>query len=357
MRIILGNTISTYYEAFEARYMERNYAIDFVKFFAILAVVIIHTFPDNDKLGYFILDNVSRFAVPFFFAASGYLFSLKVNDHPDSFSYFKKYVTKILKIYFSWLVFYFTYDVVRLFITNQGERSKYFNELTALNLLYYGQGTSGYQLWFVISLVWSIAIVYLFFRLKRVKLLLIIAFCLNLLGLFGQSYSVFDELPVSTTRAALYVSLFYTTVGFWLASVQTWRKYNRRIYFYLFCLFTLLQVLEGYLLEKGLDAKHGEYFFSTIFLTLFLFLFALSSPHLGKGSLITKIGGNSLGIYAIHVFCIDMIDVMFKKFGLVQGTQNFILNLLDAFLVFTLSYLTYQFLQRVKKRFRLMKNA
>ncbi|WP_430871731.1 acyltransferase family protein, partial [Escherichia coli] len=57
--------------------MQRNYAIDFIKFFAILAVVIIHTFPSNDQLGYFVLDNLSRFAVPFFFVASGYLFSLK----------------------------------------------------------------------------------------------------------------------------------------------------------------------------------------------------------------------------------------------------------------------------------------
>jgi surface polysaccharide O-acyltransferase-like enzyme len=286
--------------------------------------------------------------VPFFFAASGFLFSLKVNDNSDHFSYFKKYVTKILKIYVSWLIFYFTYDIVRLLITNQDELSKYFDGLTALNLLYYGQGTSGYQLWFVISLVWSIAIVYLFFRLKRVKLLLIIAFCLNLLGLFGQSYSIFDELPVSTTRAALYVSLFYTTMGFLLASVQTWRKYNGRIYFYLFCLFTILQVLEGYLLEKGLDAKHGEYFLSTIFLTLFLFLFALSNPPLGKSLFITKIGANSLGIYAIHVFFIDMIDIFFERIGLEQGTHNLLLNLVDAFLVFTLSYSTYKLIQSVK---------
>jgi fucose 4-O-acetylase-like acetyltransferase len=334
--------------------MERNYAIDFVKFFAILAVVIIHTFPGNDKLGYFILDNVSRFAVPFFFAASGYLFSLKVNNHPDSYSYFKKYVTKILKIYFSWLIFYFTYDIVRLFFTNQDELSKYFDGMTALNLLYYGQGTSGYQLWFVISLVWSIAILYFFFRLKKVKLLFIISLCLNLLGLFGQSYSVFDELPVSTTRAALYVSLFYTTMGFWFASIQRFPKLN---YFYLFCFFLITQIFEGYWLEKGLDAKHGEYFFSTIFLTVFLFLFALSSPKLGKGSLLTKIGANSLGIYAIHVFFIDMIDILFKKLRLEQGSHHLFLNLLDAFLVFTLSYIAYQLLQYGKKRMLINKEG
>ena len=72
--------------------------------------------------------------------------------------------------------------------THKHELSKYFEELTTLNLLYYGQGTSGYQLWFVISLAWSITILYLFFRLKKIMLLLILGLCLNLLGLFGQSY-------------------------------------------------------------------------------------------------------------------------------------------------------------------------
>ena len=335
--------------------MQRNYAIDYIKFFAIVAVVIIHTFPGNDQIGYFVLDNLSRFAVPFFFAASGYLFSLKVSDNPQSFSYFKKYVTKILKIYFSWLIFYIIYDVLRMMVTNgntQAELSKYMDNLTALNLLYYGQGTSGYQLWFVISLVWSIVILYLFFRLKRVKLLLVTAFCLNLLGLFGQSYSIFDKLPVSTTRAAIYVSLFYTVLGFWLATVQSWRKYNGRIYFYLFCFFTVLQVLEGYWLQKGLDAKHGEYFFSTILLTLFLFLYALSNPNLGKGLLITRIGGNSLGIYAIHVFFIDMVDIFFEKIGVEQSTHNLMLNLVDALLVFVLSYAAYHLIQSAKHSLR-----
>jgi len=96
--------------------MKRNYAIDFIKFFAILAVVFIHTFPSDNQMGYFVLDNLSRFAVPFFFVASGYLFGLKVSDNTLSFAYFKKYITKILKIYVSWLIFYAGYDVVRILL-------------------------------------------------------------------------------------------------------------------------------------------------------------------------------------------------------------------------------------------------
>lgn len=333
--------------------MERNFAIDFIKFFAILAVVIIHTFPSNDQLGYFFLDNFSRFAVPFFFAASGYLFGLKVMNTPKSFAYLKRYLLKILKIYVSWLLFYMAYDVIKILISDGNtELTKYMEGLTPLNLFYYGQGTSGYQLWFVISLVWSTAILFLFFRLKKITLLLIIGFCLNLLGLFGQSYSIFDPLPVSTTRAALYISLFYTTLGFWFASNKTIRPFHQKSYFYLFLIFAALQFAEGYVLEKWLDARHGEYFLSTVFLTVFLFAFALSNPQLGKGRFLTKLGANSLGIYAIHVFFIDLNDMVFKKIGLEPSSHNLILNLFDALIVFSLSYIAYQLLQHLKNATR-----
>src|SRR5574342_709618 len=127
--------------------MERNYAIDFIKFFAILAVLVIHTFPSDNQLGYFILDNFARFAVPFFFAASGYLFGLKVINNPKSLAYFKKYTIKILKIYVTWFVFYMAYDVLKILL-NAGnvpsELTKYIDGLTPLNLFYYVQGTTCY---------------------------------------------------------------------------------------------------------------------------------------------------------------------------------------------------------------------
>ncbi|MEH7493222.1 acyltransferase [Neobacillus niacini] len=333
--------------------MERNYTIDFIKFFAILAVVIIHTFPSDHQLGFFILDNFSRFAVPFFFVASGYLFGLKVIDNPNSAAYFKKYLIKILKIYVSWLVFYICYDVIRIFINggnDNHELSKYFEGLSVLKLLYYGEGTSGYQLWFVISLAWSIVTLYLFYRLKNLILLLVLGLCLNLAGLFGQSYSIFFEMPI-TTRDALFIGVFYTTVGFWFAFASPFKKYRsfgKKSYFFWFCFVTVLQASEGYWLEKVLSAKHGEYFIMTIFLTVFLFLFTVNNPELGKGFWISKIGANALGIYAVHVFFIDIVDILLSTFGLGHVSHNLLWNVIDTFLVFTLSYITYLFIQNLK---------
>ncbi|MEO2076999.1 MAG: acyltransferase [Bacillus sp. (in: firmicutes)] len=336
--------------------MERNYAIDFIKFFAIVAVVVIHTFPSDDKIGFFLLDNFSRFAVPFFFVASGYLFGLKVKNNPQPAGHFKRYVIKIQKIYVSWLLFYIGYDILRIALSGgdvKHELTKYINELTPLNLFYYGHGTSGYQLWFVISLAWSMSVVYLFLRLRKITLLLILSLCLNIAGLFGQSYSMFADLSVTSTRDALFIGLFYTTLGCWFAYrlpfIQTW-NFEKKTYLSLIGFFFILQAAEGYFLTKVLLAKQGEYFLSTIFLTVILFLFIANHPQLGKGVWITKIGGNALGIYAVHVLLIDIVDMVFNTFGLENFSHYLLWNLLDAFLVFTLSYLIYRFLQQIKPR-------
>ncbi len=73
-------------------------------------------------------------------------------------------------------------------------------------------------------------------------------------------------------------------------------------------IFFTIQVVEGYLLEKILSGSHGEYFISTIFLTAFLFLFALNNKTLGKDLFITKVGGRALGIYIVHVVFIDIFE-------------------------------------------------
>ncbi|USK34466.1 acyltransferase [Bacillus sp. F19] len=337
--------------------MERNYAIDFIKFFAIFAVVVIHTFPLDSQIGLFILDNLSRFAVPFFFVASGYLFGIKILNTRESVVYFKRYVIKIAKIYVCWLIFYTIYDVLVIYQSDsnvQQKLMKYFDEFTMLNLLYFGKGTSGYQLWFLTSLIWSIIILFIFYRLKKINVLLILSFILNIIGLFGQSYSMFCKISIST-RDAIFFGLFYITLGFFFAfnsQIIKSLKINANIYLYLFFVFSFLQVMEGYILEKLLSGSHGEYFISTIFLTVFLFSFALNNKQLGKGLFITKVGSNALGIYIIHVFFIKIVEMGVNTWGLKSMTENLIWTLLYTLFIFFISYFAYSFLQYLKQSFR-----
>lgn len=128
-------------------------------------------------------------------------------------------------------------------------------------------------------------------------------------------------------------------------------KINGTIYLYLFIVFSFLQVMEGYILEKIFSGSHGEYFISTIFPTVFLFSYALHNKQLGKGLFITKIGSNALGIYIIHVFFIKLIDIGVNNLGLKSMTENLIWTQLYTLFIFVISYIAYSLIQYSKQAF------
>ncbi|KZE66123.1 hypothetical protein AWM68_07035 [Fictibacillus phosphorivorans] len=335
--------------------MERIYSIDFIKFFAIFAVVLIHVFPLNGFTGYFIIDNAARFAVPFFFSASGYFFAQKMKSEEAPFHYFKSYVIKLIKLYFVWLLFYTCYDVLLVLLNGVAVKEKlikYFEHFTLLNLFYYGKGTSGYQLWFLTALIWSTIILFLFLRFKQMKLLFWFSLGLNLLGLLGQAYTMFIKFPINSTRDAMFFGLFYTTLGVMFALNNRFsglKKLNGRTFLGLALIGIAVQAMEGYILDKVLSGSHGEYFFSTILLTAFLFLFALHYKSLGKGLYLTKVGANALGIYIIHVFFLDVFNKFIKVLNLEGLSENFFWNLFYTLFIFTVSYFFYDFLQNIKR--------
>jgi surface polysaccharide O-acyltransferase-like enzyme len=100
--------------------MERNYAIDYFKFWAILFVVCIHTSPFSGamvlgidgKYINFLIDTFSRFGVPFFFVVSGFLFGQKFLYSVNTKEYFNKYIIKIVKLFIYWFLFYVMYGLV-----------------------------------------------------------------------------------------------------------------------------------------------------------------------------------------------------------------------------------------------------
>ncbi|PLT33200.1 acyltransferase [Bacillus sp. V5-8f] len=337
--------------------MERNTAIDFIKFFAISAVLIIHIFPRDNQMGLFVLDNLSRFAVPFFFIASGYFFGNKILQTSDAHLYFKKYIVKIIKLYISWLIFYMIYD----FFTDFGKGAdfqktvqNYLSRVSLIDLIYYGGGTSGYQLWFLTALIWSLTIVFICLKLKKIKLLLSVSFILHLIGLFGQSYSVFFDFPEST-RDPLFFGLFYTTMGCFFVVERSFikaRTLSTRTCLSLIGVFSVMQVTEGYILEKMMSGNHGEYFISTIFLSAFLFLFSLQNPTLGKGMFITKIGARAVGIYIVHVFFINLFDLFLSGLLTKEIGDNLFVNLIKVSVIFSISYVAYDLLQELKRSLR-----
>jgi surface polysaccharide O-acyltransferase-like enzyme len=357
-----------------ANLMKRNYAIDYIKFYAIFAVLLIHAGPFEETSllgidGYYIdfaIDTLSRFSVPFFFISSGYLFGKKITSNRDMSIYFSKYTSKLVKIFVCWFTFYFLYDLVVkiLFqsfnILSMSEILAYVKESIHLEVFFYGE-SSGYQLWYLAALVWSIVILFIFANINRLNLLLLISLILHLAGLFGQSYSGLISLPFDT-RDGIFFGLFYTTLGAYISNHQEvierfLLKVNPKSFITMLVVSSFLLLAERSITVFLFEGEIGDYFIFTLPITLSLFLLALYKPELGKGSLFTKIGAESVGIYVIHVFFIKVIKLIvdINQFSWVYET--FIWNLIFTPLVLVLSYTSYSALQKLKRIIGLLENS
>lgn len=95
----------------------KNFSLSSIKVIAAISVVLIHTsyliFADGvaNLSNYYWYRPFLNFAVPFFFAASGYLLSLKEVE------YFRKYTRNILRMFIVYTSLYYLYDVSRTMLS------------------------------------------------------------------------------------------------------------------------------------------------------------------------------------------------------------------------------------------------
>lgn len=337
---------------------QRYYIIDYFKCYAIFFVVCGHAFPFSEisKPVYFFIDNFPKIAVAYFFVISGFLFGSKTLNG-DADRYFIKYIKKIASLYFGWTFFYFMYEGAVSYFHHTGFHPELaelsgFKPVASLiaDIIYYGY--SGKHLWFLISLIWSISILFLFVKYNRLKALLIISFILNFIGLFGSSYYGIYDLTIETRNAVFY-GLFYCTLGCWFSYHESQirqKGYKLSTLMLLSLFFIAVQTVERLILIKYYSGDIlDNIFISTIPLTICLFLITMLRPEFGANSYFTQIGKKSLGIYVIHLVVIDFITyTLIKEFNF--NSKTIIYQLLFTPLVFFASYYTYEILQLFKLR-------
>lgn len=183
----------------------------------------------------------------------------------------------------------------------------------------YGEAASpaSYHLWYLPALIWAIIAVYIFIKIQKLQFLLLFSFLLNVIGLFGQTYSGVFNLEILgysiKTRDALFFGLFYTTLGAYTAYHYTWIKQKvsqikSSSLIFLFLIFSIISIIERIIanLYWSNEISAVDYYFSTIFVTSCLFLFVLKNGHIGEKSVLSNIGHNAVGIYVSHTFFIDI---------------------------------------------------
>ncbi|QSX01033.1 acyltransferase [Haloterrigena alkaliphila] len=297
---------------------ERIYSIDAVRAVAMAFIVAIHAdlFRGLGATGNavnLVIDTVGRFAVPFFFLTSGYLFARKCT-RTEPAAYVRAHLERVGSIYGYAVLGYF--PLVLLVAAGGTARAggdvssavlaRALEALSPLGLLYYGDSVLLF-LWFLPSLAISIALVYAVVAVEKTRYLLPVAATFHVVGILDQSYPMLVDVPF-VTRDALFFGFFYTSVGYCIGSWQ-WSPSRDRSGLYLAATVTFgaIHLAERYVLGyvlTGDSIAQGvyvtKYTATTPLFATALFVYVLSRPTLGKGTGLPWLGSHAVWIYVVH---------------------------------------------------------
>lgn len=348
--------------------MERYVMFDLLKCIACFAVICLHAMPFanitmfNAPIGKnlsFFIDTMSRFAVPFFFMVSGFMFVRKITQANSAYAYFQKYVWKISLLYFGWSAFYFFYSYGSIVFASFLQGGFFFPEIipvydaksilkTVYQVFYSGGYVKYFHLWYLIALLWSVVLLYYFFQKKSISLLLGLSLLLHLIGLFGDSYQGIYKLPFRT-RTALFFGLFYCALGGWLAyheakAKEIIAKWGVSFLKGAIVFFAILQLTErAVLIELFQGTLNDNFFIMTMPLVLSLFLYALGTKNIRINEMRLKnLADKVIGIYIIHPIVMEFLAFLGKKIGF--DANGMVYQTLFVPLVYLLSYYVYKYL-------------
>jgi surface polysaccharide O-acyltransferase-like enzyme len=300
---------------------QRIASFDTVKVLAALAVVLLHTdifYYSGQAYSsrffkelYFIIQTMCRFAVPYFFVASGYFFGKSVTNGVDIKFLFLKYAKRLLIVYLVWNIFYLPFhkgfmEFILKYGLMEGLERSFQDGIDSLihhpllNLL---RGTE-WHLWFLLTLVATLGMITYAHIYQKTKYLIILAVLLYGFGLLGGAYShtALGFHPSLNTRFGLFFGTLYIVLGWLLAQYSFSCSKKTALLIFIGGLF--LQIFEFYGLRHFLDTINIDYSLSTIVYTLGIFLLAAAYPNFGKSQIIKILTPTILGIFLIHRFFI-----------------------------------------------------
>ncbi|MCW3786636.1 acyltransferase [Plebeiibacterium sediminum] len=310
--------------------MKRINSVDFMRVVAIIFVIAIHTNPflpnafDNSQGNIYLfglINQLARFAVPFFFVISGYFYSVKINKSNSIESTTKKMALRIAIIWIFWNLiylfpFYKFYSLLDAGVLEMGnnvlERISYYISHPKILLL---EGTS-IHLWFLSSLFFSILTTSIFIKFNLNKSLITIAIFLYIIGVLAKAY-INTPLGINLhfdTRNSLFLGLIFFVSGYKIASFTPKTKWLK-IGFVIFILGLFFHFLEIFILKKYYNTSgNQDYVFATYFMGLGIAIISLSNQNFFNIPFFNYVGQKTLGIYAIHVLLIPILKPFFIKY-------------------------------------------
>ena len=155
--------------------------IDVFKLIASILIILLHVTETTNYYAVEIKEIFTRFAVPFFFIASGFFFHKGLERSCDKSEYFKKYIKNILFLFLIWALLIYSPFVIHSYIT----QNPYESTLKIILMLFrriFVIGPGAY--WYLIALLCSACFLY-FCHIKKSYKLIVFAIILGFLLQFA----------------------------------------------------------------------------------------------------------------------------------------------------------------------------
>lgn len=154
--------------------------IDVFKLIAAVMIVLLHTIETTNYYACLIKEVFTRFAVPFFFIASGFFLYNGLERAFSKGEYFRKYEKNILIIFGVWAIIIYSPFVIYEYITNNsGESVIKIIAILIRRILVIGPG----PYWYLVALFWAAAFIYFFYTRNKENILwggMVIGFCMQI---------------------------------------------------------------------------------------------------------------------------------------------------------------------------------
>ena len=301
--------------------MSRNQSVDVVRILAILGVISIHTKPflvpegfpnDYYELLYVLINQLSRFAVPFFFVISGYYWGRGADAAPQYWDYAWQRAKRLIIVLLIWSVVYLLpYNVWGFGDHGWAGPVKlaYWHALDVFSHpidVFFG-GTK-VQLWYLVALIWATLLCGFFLQMGWRRWLPFAAVGLYVTGVFAKAYKLTPlglSLPFDSVYGPLFSTILFAT-GYWLsrqAVGPTWFKRGLIIYL----LGLLIHFSEIWVLKERFNTYPiHDYVFGTYLLGVGVAIMALSKSISIEWKWLPTVGSYTLGVYLSHFIFVDL---------------------------------------------------
>ena len=333
-------------------------SIDAFRSIAMLAVIVIHTQPfwaERFVIGEWpalIINQLARFAVPFFFVVSGFFLARSVTPPRSEFIVIKKQAYRIALVLLFWSLAYLIFipDFLETFSKQSITKSVYWNLQGLLqNSSELLHQSTRVHLWFLVALLECLLFTALWRAwLPKVSIeIWILSFYLAGMATGPYEHSALGNILPQWLPRLPWTEISLFLIGWWVHSSK----------------FSLSLSLATFIALAGMALHFAEVtviyhlyetpimgqdmVFGTAIWALRLVMGLLAFPNAFKCSWVENMGKYTLGVYVVHMVFLDMLNYFGTSWNGVSWT------ILKPFIVFSLSLLFVYYLIKISwlKRF------